>query len=151
MRSSIKIPSHSERAVPFPRSSQTRKRRRNISGRSGDPTSGDSPGGEQSVSPAFRVVRARCGCCRQHITPPAAAAAARSGCAPHTTISAALYSVYPEMATVLLPQGPRTAQLQQQQYVDAISPPTSPRPRPCVWVFFFFNKKKEKKKNPRFE
>lgn len=39
VRSSIKIPSHSERAVPFPRSSQTRKRRRNISGRSGDPTS----------------------------------------------------------------------------------------------------------------
>lgn len=39
MRSSIKIPSHSERAVPFPRSSQTRERRRNISGRSGDPTS----------------------------------------------------------------------------------------------------------------
>ncbi|CAG04249.1 unnamed protein product [Tetraodon nigroviridis] len=29
------------------------------------------------------------------------------------------------MATVLLPQGPRTARLQQQQYIGSISPPTS--------------------------
>lgn len=39
VRRSIKIPSYSERAVPFPRSSQTRKTGRNVSGRSGDPTS----------------------------------------------------------------------------------------------------------------
>lgn len=96
MRRSVKIPSYSERAVPFPRSSQTRKkkgakcqrpkRRSNIRG-------GDSPGGKQSVAPAFRVVRVGCGCCRQHITPPAAAAAAaaRSGCARRTTVSAALF------------------------------------------------------------
>lgn len=93
VRRSIKIPSYSERAVPFPRSSQTQKRgkcqrpkrRFNIRG-------GDSPEDKQNVGPAFRAVRVGCGCSRQHITPPAAAAAAaRSGCAPHTTVSAALF------------------------------------------------------------
>lgn len=94
VRSSIKIPSYSERALPFPRSSQTRAKKkkngRNVSGRS-NIRGGDSPGDKQSVGPAFRVVRVGCGCSRQHITQPAAAVAARSGCAPHATVSAALF------------------------------------------------------------
>lgn len=77
---------------------------------------GDSPMCRRQTKrqSCIQVVCVHCGCCRQHSTPPAvavtAAAVVRFGSDPHTTVTTAwCYSVYPEMATVLLPQGRATS------------------------------------------